>query len=69
MITIASRADFEAAIAGYLSWRAQFCDERGNLRPKYEPTPMVATFMRPDPTPGAADRETIPVPQGPVEVW
>src|SRR5471030_1626988 len=29
IISITSRADFEAAIAEYLAWRAQFCDEIG----------------------------------------
>jgi tRNA-dihydrouridine synthase B len=69
MITITSRADFEAAIAEYLSWRAQFCDERGELLEKYQPGPMVASFMR---EPGEAEvfnRDSIPVPKGPIEVW
>ncbi len=69
IITIKSRADFEAAIAEYLAWRAQFCDERGELLPKFAPPPMVASFMR---EPGDAEifaRDSIPVPKGPVEVW
>lgn len=67
VITIASRADFEAALAEYLAWRAQFCDERGELREQYAPAPLVASFMR---EPGeAAERDAIPVPKGPVEVW
>src|SRR4051812_9708010 len=44
IITIASRADFEAAIAEFLAWRAPFCDERGELLEKYAPRPMVASF-------------------------
>jgi nifR3 family TIM-barrel protein len=67
IITIKSRADFEAALADYLEWRAQFCAADGRLRDSYSPAPMVASFMRdPDaePEPGA-----IPVPKGPVEVW
>ncbi len=69
MITITSRADFEAALTEYSAWRAQFCDEQGNLLPKFQPAPMVASFMR---EPGEADvfgRESIPVPKGPVDVW
>jgi nifR3 family TIM-barrel protein len=67
IITITSRADFEAALAEYLQWRAQFCDERGELREKYAPAPMVASFMR---EPGdSPERDAIPVPKGPVEVW
>ena len=66
IITIASRADFEAALADYLAWRQEFCDERGELLPKFEPAPMVASFMQPA---GALERTAIPVPKGPVEVW
>lgn len=69
IITITSRADFEAAIAEYLTWRAQFCDDRGELLPKYQPAEMVASFMR---GPGEAEvhgRNSIPVPKGPVDVW
>ena len=69
IITISSRADFEAAVAEFLAWRAQFCDEAGELREKFAPAPLVASFMRPA---GEADvfaRESIPVPKGPVEVW
>jgi tRNA-dihydrouridine synthase B len=69
IITITSRADFEAALAEHLTWRAQFCDENGELLPKFQPEPMVASFMR---EPGAAEvltRDSIPVPKGPVEVW
>ncbi|MDB6170525.1 MAG: tRNA dihydrouridine synthase DusB [Verrucomicrobia bacterium] len=67
IITISSRADFEAALAEYLAWRAPFCDERGELRPKFQPAPMVASFMAEDD--GGAGRSSIPVPKGPVEVW
>jgi tRNA-dihydrouridine synthase B len=69
MITIASRADFEAALAEFFSWRAQFCDDRGELLEKFRPQPMVASFMR-DPADAAVyERTSIPVPKGPVEVW
>jgi len=67
IITIASRADFAAALDEYLAWRAQFCDEHGVLLEKFAPAPLVASFM-----PGADDdggRSAIPVPKGPVEVW
>ncbi|MES1166975.1 MAG: tRNA-dihydrouridine synthase, partial [Pseudomonadota bacterium] len=69
MIAITSRADFEAAIAGFLAWRAQFCDERGELLPKFQPAPMVASFMRASEEDEAPGRNSIPVPKGPVEVW
>lgn len=69
IITIKSRADFEGALKDYMDWRAAFCDERGELRPKFAPAPMVATFMRPEGERDALEREAIPVPKGPVEVW
>ena len=69
MITIESRADFDAAIAEYLAWRAQFCDERGALLDKFAPAPMVASFMRDPDDPASFARDSIPVPKGPVEVW
>jgi len=69
IIGIDSRADFEGALAEYTAWRAQFCDEQGAILPKYAPPPMVASFMRPDSAAGALERESIPVPKGPVEVW
>jgi nifR3 family TIM-barrel protein len=67
IITIKSRADFEAALAEYIAWRAQFCDERGELLPRFAPEPMVASFMRDGND--ADERTAIPVPKGPVEVW
>jgi tRNA-dihydrouridine synthase B len=69
MITITSRADFEAAIDEFLRWRAQFCDDSGDLLAKYAPAPMVASFMREADDPASVAREAIPVPKGPVEVW
>jgi nifR3 family TIM-barrel protein len=70
IITLTSRADFDAAMAEYLAWRAPFCDARGELLPKYRPGPMVASFMRDaEDAAGALTRTAIPVPKGPVEVW
>jgi tRNA-dihydrouridine synthase B len=67
IITITSRADFEAAIAEYLTWRAQFCDADGTLLEKYAPAPMIASFMQDEPD--GVNRSAIPVPKGPVETW
>ena len=69
IITITSGADFEAALAEYLAWRAPFCDEQGELLPKFQPGPMVASFMREGDAADAPERDSIPVPKGPVEVW
>lgn len=69
ILTIRSRADFEAALAEYLGWRAQFCDANGELLEKYLPAPMVPSFMREPGSPDSTERMSIPVPKGPVEVW
>jgi tRNA-dihydrouridine synthase B len=69
IITIASRADFEAALAEYVAWRTPFCDDQGELLPKYQPGRMVASFMREAGAPVAIERDALPVPKGPVEVW
>ncbi len=69
ILAITSRADFEAAVTEYLAWRAQFCDEHGELKEKFQPEPLVASFMR-DPADAAIfERDSIPVPKGPVDTW
>ncbi len=70
IITIRSQADFDAAVAEYVAWRAQFCDEQGELLPRFTPAPMVASFMRDEPDEAAGlHRSAIPVPKGPVDTW
>jgi len=66
VVLLTNRAHFDEILENYLRWRQQFLDERGELQVRYQPAPMVASFMR-EPEPG--QREHIPVPKGPVEVW
>jgi nifR3 family TIM-barrel protein len=66
VVRLSCRAEFEELLEDYLRWRRQFLDDAGELKPQYRPAPLVASFMR---EPEAARRESIPVPQGPVEVW
>ncbi len=66
IVKVASKAEFHDILESYLRWRQQFLDDRGELKPQYRPPPMVASFMQ---EPGAAQRSSIPVPKGPVEVW
>jgi nifR3 family TIM-barrel protein len=66
VVQISSKGEFQEVLASYLSWRQQFLDETGELKPRFAPPPMVASFMQ---EPGVARREHIPVPKGPVEVW
>jgi nifR3 family TIM-barrel protein len=69
VLCIASRADFESAVSGYLGWRAAFCDPSGELLPKYRPAPMSPSFVDADAESGVLGRGSIPVPRGPVETW
>ena len=64
-----STAEFEATITAFLEWRKPFLDETGELRAKYRPAPLVASFLQPEGGDGAAAQESIPVPKGPVELW
>ena len=69
VITIKSRADFAAVMERYIAWRAQFCDANGELLPRFALSPMTASFMRDEDETAAHERNAIPVPKGPVEVW
>jgi len=68
-VRIASRKDFERALADYIEWRTQFLDDQGHLRPAYAPPPLSVAFA------GDTDEEpepaesSLPVPKGPVELW
>ena len=66
VVAISSRAEFHDVLERYLRWREQFCDGDGNLLPRFALAPMVASFMQ---DPASAQRQSLPVPKGPVEVW
>jgi tRNA-dihydrouridine synthase B len=68
VVTISTRADFERVVAHYLTWREQFLDESGELKPQYRPSPLIPSFMQ-TAEPAITRREHIPVPKGPVEIW
>ena len=69
IVAISTRAEFHAALQSYQAWRKQFCDEHGELLPRFQPGPMIASFMRSPDDPAVLNRESIPVPKGPVDVW
>ncbi len=66
IVRLASKTEFDEILANYKKWRAQFLDDDGELLPRYQLAPMIASFMQ---EPDAVRREHIPVPKGPVEVW
>jgi hypothetical protein len=68
VVQISTRAEFHGVLENYIRWRQQFLDENGELLPRFQQPPMVASFMR-ESEPASTQREQIPVPKGPVEVW
>ena len=66
VVQISTRAEFHDVLDNYIRWRRQFLDGNGELLPRFQQPPMVASFMR---EPASTQREQIPVPKGPVEVW
>ena len=64
VVLVSSREEFYAILDQYRSWRQQFLDETGELKPRFQPPPMVASFMA-----DSGQPQRIPVPSGPVEVW
>jgi nifR3 family TIM-barrel protein len=66
VVQISSKAEFHDVLANYQRWRQQFLDDSGELKPRFAPPPLVASFMQ---EPAVSRREHIPVPKGPVEVW
>jgi tRNA-dihydrouridine synthase B len=67
VVRVETKAHFDEVLENYIRWRQQFLDENGDLQQRYQPAPMIASFMRDDPP--STQREYIPVPKGPVEVW
>lgn len=66
VVQISSRAQFLEILEEYRRWREQFLDERGELKPRFRPPPLTASFMQ---SRGVAPGEALPVPKGPVELW
>jgi nifR3 family TIM-barrel protein len=66
VVQVATRAQFQEILENYLRWRQQFLDDHGELQARYQPAPLVASFMR-------EANDLVPahiaVPKGPVEVW
>jgi tRNA-dihydrouridine synthase B len=67
IVQVATKNQFEEILENYIRWRRQFLDDGGELLPRFRQPPMVASFMRDEPA--STQREKIPVPRGPVEVW
>ncbi|MSU36674.1 MAG: tRNA dihydrouridine synthase DusB [Pedosphaera sp.] len=68
VVRLTSRIEYDDIVVDFIRWRGQFCDAKGCLLPRFEPPPMIASFLRGE-EPASALRESIPVPKGPVDVW
>jgi len=66
VVFVSSRPEFYEILEYYRRWRLQFLDEAGELKPRFRPAPLVASFMA---EAGVGQAGHIPVPKGPVEVW
>jgi nifR3 family TIM-barrel protein len=66
IVQLSRRAEFDDILEHYKRWRAPFIDETGALKSRFRPPPLEPAFMQQG---TAAQREHIPVPKGPVEVW
>jgi len=64
-----TRAEFETLLVNYEKWRAPFLDAAGELLPRFQPEPMMASFMLSPDELARRRHESIPVPKGPVDVW
>jgi nifR3 family TIM-barrel protein len=67
VVQVRTRAEFNNVLENYIRWRQQFLDSEGELLPRFRQPPMVASFMQEQPA--STQRENIPVPKGPMEVW
>ena len=66
VVLVSRRTEFYEILEYYRRWREQFLDEGGELKPRFRPAPLVASFMAGS---SAGQPGHIPVPKGPVEAW
>jgi tRNA-dihydrouridine synthase B len=66
VVLVSSRAEFHEILEYYRRWRQQFLDETGELKLRFRPAPLIASFMA---EAAVGQAGNIPVPKGPVEVW
>ena len=66
VVQVSTKAKFVEILENYIGWRRQFLDEHGELQIRFQPAPLVASFMR---EPDDLIPTQIAVPKGPVEVW
>ena len=67
IVQLSTRAEFYETLETYRRWREQFLETDGQLKTKYRPGPLVASFMQAEGD--VVEAKGISVPKGPVEVW
>jgi nifR3 family TIM-barrel protein len=68
IVRISQSSDYDQLVVAYQDWRRQFLDENGGLLPRYAPAEMALNFVD-EAVPASAQRNSIPVPAGPNELW
>jgi tRNA-dihydrouridine synthase B len=66
VVLVSSRAEFYEVLEDYCRWRQQFLDETGELKARFRPPPMTASFIE---SREPSHQAHIAVPKGPVEIW
>src|SRR6185312_171460 len=61
VVQVSTKEQFDDVLNNYIRWRQQFLDGNGELLPRFQQPPMVASFMRDEPA--STTRQQIPVPQ------
>ena len=61
VVLVSSRAEFHEILEHYRRWRQQFLDDTGELKPRFRPAPLVASFMA---GPGAGHAGHVQCPRG-----
>ncbi len=67
VVHVSTKAQFDTVLENYQLWRQQFLDANGELQTRFQPAPLVASFMRE--TADGILPQAISVPKGPVEMW
>ncbi|HZI30888.1 MAG TPA: tRNA dihydrouridine synthase DusB, partial [Candidatus Binatia bacterium] len=49
VVHISTKAQFHEVLENYTRWREKFLDENGELQIRFQPAPLVASFMRDEP--------------------
>jgi nifR3 family TIM-barrel protein len=70
IVRLSTRTEFGQLLDDYRTWRAPFLEADGSLQVRFAPGEMGENFSEGfEETPVVTQRNTVPVPSGPVELW